>query len=151
MKTLFALYLIFGFGVLTSATSSNFTKQAEMHAAGTEMEAVTDHLVVLWTSDDPYLAERMVLMYTHAAKTYGWFEEVTLIIWGPSAKLVAENLPVREKLINMQADGVIIEACVVCANEYGVTENLRDLGLDVKPMGRPLTDYIKSGFNVLTF
>ncbi len=93
----------------------------------------------------------MVLMYTHAAKTYGWFKNVTLIIWGPSAKLVAENLPVREKLVSMQADGVTIEACVVCANEYGVTTNLRDLGLDVKPMGRPLTSYLKSEVKILTF
>ncbi len=28
----------------------------------------SDKLVVVWTSDDPLLAERMVLMYAHAAK-----------------------------------------------------------------------------------
>lgn len=48
-----------------------------------------DKLVVVWTSDDPYVAERVALMYTHAAKTAGWFSEVTLIIWGTSAKLTA--------------------------------------------------------------
>ncbi len=110
-----------------------------------------DKLVILWTSDDPYLAERMVLMYGHAAKTAGWFEEVTLIIWGPSAKLAAENQPVREKLFQMQEDGVQIEACVVCADAYEVTQALQELGFDVKPMGRPLSDYLKAGIKVLTF
>jgi len=110
-----------------------------------------DKLVVLWTSDDPYVAEMVVLMYTHAAKTAGWFTEVTLIIWGPSAKLAAENLKVQEKLKAMQEDGVVIEACIVCANEYGVTDDLKNMDFVVKGMGSPLTDYLKSGAKVLTF
>ncbi|MDF1550174.1 MAG: DsrE family protein [Bacteroidales bacterium] len=110
-----------------------------------------DKLIVLWTSDDPYLAERMVLMYTHAAKTAGWFKEVTLIIWGPSAKLTAENLKIQEKLKEMQKDGVIIEACIACATAYNVVVDLKNLGFEVKGMGKPLTDYLKSGAKVLTF
>ena len=110
-----------------------------------------DKLVVVWTSDDPYVAERVALMYTHAAKTAGWFSEVTLIIWGPSAKLSAENIKVQEKLEAMQNDGVVIEACIVCANEYGVTDALKNLGFVVKGMGNPLTGYLKSGAKVLTF
>ncbi|MBA7577739.1 hypothetical protein ES708_19592 [subsurface metagenome] len=120
--------------------------------AQTEIPAETpDKLVVLWTSDDPYVAERVTLMYTHAAKTAGWFKDVTLIIWGPSAKLVAENLKVQEKLKSMQNDGVVIEACIACADAYGISDNLKKLGYDVKFMGKPLTDYLKSGAKVLTF
>ena len=44
-----------------------------------------------------------------------------------------------------------MEACIACANAYGVTEDLRKLGYDVKGMGKPLTDYLKSGAKVLTF
>ena len=110
-----------------------------------------DKLVVLWTSDDPMVAERVALMYTHAAKTVGWFREVTLIVWGPSAKLTAENIKIQEKLKAMQKDGVVIEAYVACANAYGVAEDLKKLGYDVKGMGKPLTDYLKSGAKVLTF
>ena len=114
-------------------------------------EIIPDKLVVIWTSDDPYVAERVALMYTHAAKTAGWFKEVTLIIWGPSAKLTAENIKIREKLKAMQGDGIIIEACIVCSNAYNVTEELKNMGFDVKGMGKPLTDYLKSGVKVLTF
>jgi hypothetical protein len=110
-----------------------------------------DKLVVVWTSGDPYVAETVALMYTHAAKTAGWFKEVTLIIWGPSAKLAAENQKIQEKLKAMQKDGIIIEACVVCANIYGVAADLKNLGCNVKGMGEPLTDYLKSGAKVLTF
>ncbi|MBK7625618.1 MAG: DsrE family protein [Bacteroidales bacterium] len=114
-------------------------------------EPTHDKLVVVWSSDDPMVAERVALMYTHAAKTAGWFKEVTLIVWGPSAKLISTDLKLQEKLKAMQKDGVVIEACVACANAYGVAEDLKKLGYDVKGMGKPLTDYLKSGAKVLTF
>ena len=110
-----------------------------------------DKLVTIWTSDDPYVAERVALMYTHAAKTAGWFKEVTLLIWGPSAKLISENTKLQERVRVMQKDGVVVEACVACTNAYGVTDDLRKLGYDVKGMGKPLTDYLKSGVRILTF
>jgi hypothetical protein len=115
------------------------------------LSETSDKLVIVWTSDNPYTAERMVLMFAHAAKTAGWFEEVTLIIWGPSAKMVAENIKMQEKLKAMQEDGVEIRACVVCANMYEVTEDLKAMGIDVRGMGKPLTDYLKGGAKVLTF
>lgn len=111
----------------------------------------TQKLFVLWTSGDPDVAERVALMYTHAAKKNAWFDEVTLIIWGPSAKLSIENQTVQKMLLQMQKDGVKLEACIVCANSYGVTDDLKKLGITVKGMGKPLTDYLKSGETVLTF
>jgi hypothetical protein len=112
---------------------------------------MSDRLVVVWTSDDPYIAERVAFMYTHNAKIQGWFKEVTLVVWGPSAKLISENIKLQEKVKAMQKDGVIVEACIACANAYGVTEDLRKLGYDVKGMGKQLTGYLKNGAKVLTF
>jgi hypothetical protein len=120
-------------------------------AQNVNAESVPDKLVVVWTSDDPMVADRVAFMYTHAAKTAGWFKEVTLIVWGPSAKLISTDLKLQEKLKAMQKDGVVIEACITCANAYGVAEDLKKLGYDVKGMGKPLTDYLKSGAKVLTF
>lgn len=111
----------------------------------------SDKLVIVWTSDDPYLAERMVLMYAHAAKTQNWFNEVTLIVWGPSAKMVSENLKIQKKLKSMQEDGVEIQACIACASAYNVVDELKNLGFEVKGMGKPLTEYLKSDAKVLTF
>lgn len=116
-----------------------------------EMKETSNDLVVVWTSDDPYVAERVALMYTHAAKLNSWFDNVTLIIWGPSAKLMAENIKVQEKVKQMVADGVVVEACSACSDAYGVTQTLKELGYNAKPMGVPLTTYLKSGAKILTF
>ena len=111
----------------------------------------SDKLVVLWTSGDPYVAERVAFMYTHAAIKNQWFEEVTLIIWGPSAKLMAENQQLQEKAEAMQQDGVKIKACIACASSYNVVDKLKSLDFEVKGMGKPLTEYLKSDAKVLTF
>jgi len=108
-------------------------------------------LAVLWTSGDPEVAEKVCLMYTHAAKKAKWFDEVVLIVWGPSSKLLSETPEFQTKLQQMQKDGVTLKACIVCANMYGVADQLRELGLDVKGMGEPLSTYLKQGWKTLTF
>jgi hypothetical protein len=90
-------------------------------------------------------------MYTHAAKRNSWFEEVTLIVWGPSARLLAGDKDLQKKIISMQNDGVKMQACVVCSDSYGVTEKLKSLNIEVKGMGSPLTEYLKNNYRILTF
>ena len=110
-----------------------------------------ESLVVLWTSGDRDVALKMVFMYTLAAKKNGWWEDITLIVWGASALLAANDTEIREHLTGMKDAGVKLEACSACANMYGVAGNLAALGIDVRGMGVPLTEYIKSGRRVLTF
>lgn len=116
-----------------------------------QLKDMSNDLVVVWTSDNPYIAERVALMYTHAAKQNKWFDNVTLIVWGPSAKLLAENIKVQEKVEQMAKDGVVVQACSACSNAYGVTDVLVGLGYDTKPMGVPLTTYLKSSAKILTY
>lgn len=116
-----------------------------------DMEKENDKLAVLWVSGDRDVAEKSCLMYTHAAKRNGWFDEVVLIVWGSSSKLLAGDTELQEKVKAMKKDGVILEACVACANMLGVTEELEALGIDVKGMGVPLTEYLKKGYHVLTY
>jgi hypothetical protein len=58
----------------------------------------SDTLVVLWSSGDRDVAEKACLMYTSAAKKFKWFNELILVVWGPSEKLLAENAALKEKV-----------------------------------------------------
>ncbi|MFA5972357.1 MAG: hypothetical protein WC780_08400 [Lentimicrobiaceae bacterium] len=49
-------------------------------------------------------------MYANAAKQNGWWSEVELIIWGPSAKLTPENAEIRETFTKLIKAGVKTEA-----------------------------------------
>ncbi len=110
-----------------------------------------DHLAVIWSSGDPAVAHKACLMYTHGAKRQSWFAEVRLIVWGPSADLLAQDTKLQAKIRAMIRDGICVEACKACADSYGVSEQLEALGVEVKYMGAPLTEMLKDGWRTLCF
>ena len=111
----------------------------------------SSQLAVLWSSGDADVAHKVCFMYTHNAKKQGWFDDVVLIIWGPSARLLAGDKELQTKVKAMMDDGVVVEACIACADLYGVSQTLAEMEIDVKGMGMPLTKYLKDGWKVLTF
>lgn len=112
--------------------------------------AEDSELYVLWTSGDREVALGMVFMYTLNAKLRGWWEDVTLIVWGASTKLLVEDEDLQDRIRQMIDAGVDVVACVACANMYGATEKLESLGIEVKGMGQPLTQLLKAGKKILT-
>ena len=110
-----------------------------------------NRLIILWTSGDPEVAKKMVFMYTINAKKQGWWQDINFIIWGPSSKLLSENQELQDKIKDFIKAGIKVKACKACADQYGVTDDLVELGIEVKYMGEPLTDYIKSESKVITF
>jgi len=113
------------------------------------MSGSSGKLVVLWTSGDRDTAIKMVFMYTKNSKTRGWWDEVTLVVWGPSAQLLSRDRELQAYVREMMDAGILVEACVTCAEMYGVAGELSRLGIEVKKMGVPLTGYLKEGRHVL--
>ncbi len=114
-------------------------------------DKVKDSLVVVWSSGDREVAEKMIFMYTLNSKLRQWWKEVTFIIWGPSAKLISEDIELQDYLEKLKDAGVRLEACLTCADMYRVSKKLAALGVDVRPMGLPFTEYLKEGRSVITF
>ncbi len=107
-------------------------------------------LAILWTSGNPAIAKNFVGMYGPHSKRSGWYDEVNIILWGPSNKLLVENAETQALLKSMLAAGVKVYSCLACAQSYGLVDELRALGVDVKYMGQPLTSYLKRGYRVLS-
>jgi len=114
------------------------------------MPGQVDKLVILWTSQDKEVAQKMVFMYAKNSKLRDWWGQVRLIIWGPSAKLMATDGELQEELEELKLAGVELQACKACADQYGVSERLADLGVEVIYMGLPLTNYLKGDWAVLS-
>ncbi len=108
------------------------------------------HLYVLWTNADLITAEKMVFMYTVNSLLKNWWEKVTLIVWGATAKLVSEDENIQKMVKKALEAGVHISACRACADQLGVTETLEKLNIEVKYWGMPLTEILKSEETLLT-
>jgi hypothetical protein len=114
------------------------------------MNSKKTNLYLLWTNDNLITAEKMVFMYTINALVHGWWDKVTLIIWGATAKLVGENKDIQEKIKEALEAGVHVTACKACADQLGVTETLEKIDIEVKYWGAPLTEILKSDHKLLT-
>ena len=110
--------------------------------------SASEKLVIIWSSADRDVALNMVFMY--ASNSIGSWDDITLVVWGPSAKLLTGDQELQEHIKLMIDAGIVVKACRACSDQYGVSGKLEELGIIVKYM-RELTDYIKEGRNILTF
>lgn len=149
MKTLKLRALL----MIISLVICGMTNYAQDVKTDSTMETKIDgkeKLVVVWTSGDREVALKMVFMYTYNAKKQSWWKDITLLVWGPSAKLLSEDEELQDYVKKMGEIGVNLLACKGCADLYGVTDNLTELGITVKYTGTDLTNFIKEN-NVVTF
>jgi len=109
-----------------------------------------DHLYLLWTNDNKMTAEKMIFMYTINSLKNGWWNEVTLIVWGAPALLISKDVSIQKKIKEAQAEGVHVTACKACADQLGVTEDLEKIGIEVIYWGIPLTKILKDDEKLIT-
>ena len=109
-----------------------------------------NHLYILWTSKDVETFDEMVFMYAFNGKKLKWWEEITVVIWGASAKLAGNDEVIQLKIKELIEGGVKVEACKACADDLGVSAQLATIGIDVKYWGEPLTKILKSGSKLIT-
>jgi len=112
---------------------------------------VNDSVFIIWSSSDPEVADNLAFMYAHNSLKKLWWGRVRLIIWGPSSKLTSENEHIQSRLKEMADDGVEIWACRACSDNYGVTDKLESLGLEVIHVGDKTTQMLRAGWKSLTF
>ena len=107
-------------------------------------------LNVLWTTDNYETAANMIYMYTTNSKLNHWWDEVQVIIWGASAKLVAEDERIQESVRQMIHLGIDVIACKGCSDNLGVSDKLVKLGVDVKYYGVGLTEILQGDEKLIT-
>ena len=110
-----------------------------------------DKLLIVWSSGEIEVAKKLVLLYGSVILPRGYWDEAHLMVWGPSARLLAENTEVQEMLAKVLETGVKASVCVVCSDDYGVTEQLSRLCVEPAHTGEFLTRALKDGWKVVTF
>jgi len=108
-------------------------------------------LLIVWSTGEIDVAKKLVLLYGSVIIERGYWDEAHLMVWGPSAKLLAENEELQSMLLAMQETGVKVSACRVCTDDYNVTDTLEALNIDVSHTGEFLTQALQSDWKVITF
>jgi hypothetical protein len=108
-------------------------------------------LHLLWTTGEKEVAMKVVFPYLINAKANGWWDDINLIIWGPSALLTVDDADIHQQLQDVLDSGITVEACQACTDGYQVSDRLAAWGITVRYMGSPFTEYLNSDDKLITF
>ena len=110
-----------------------------------------NRLLIVWSSQDKEVAEKLVLLYSGVMLPRQYWDEAILMIWGPSAKLLSQDKELQKKVKEIAATGVKLQACVACTDDYGVSDDLQSLGIELTHTGEMLTHALQNNWKVITF
>ena len=116
------------------------------------MNKKTNKLLIVWSSEEKEVAKKLILLYGSVMLERNYWDEATIMIWGPSAKLLAQDKEIQERVKVVQNTGVKFNACVVCTDDYDVSNQLREMGIELIHTGEMLTESLQSDdVKVITF
>jgi len=85
--------------------------------------------LILWAGANRDVALKMVFMYGSNGRRLAWWDEVILLVWEPSQKLLVEDEELQARLAGTLGLGVRAIVCKACADEYGIADRWRGWGL----------------------
>ena len=94
------------------------------HVTGKGKDIMADKVFIMLSSGDREVALEVGLVYPLNAAKKGWMDEVKVIIFGPSEKVVASDAEVQARIKETLEQGVEVLACKWCADRMGITDLL---------------------------
>ncbi|HDZ91320.1 MAG: hypothetical protein JRJ09_08015 [Deltaproteobacteria bacterium] len=90
------------------------------------------------------------LMYASRALSEGWMDEVRVLFFGPSERLLVEDEMIARTAREIGAAGKGI-ACKFISDREGISEKIADMGLQVEYVGTIISDFLKDGYVPMVF
>jgi hypothetical protein len=106
---------------------------------------------VILSNTDREVALEAGLLYPLYAANEKWMEAVKVFLFGPSEKLAAYDIEVRDRIREIMKAGVEVMACKYCADRMKITQILEENGIKVVYIGPIISQLLKDGWASLTF
>ena len=83
-------------------------------------------------------------MYASNALKFGWLEDLKVVLFGPSERLIVQDEQVwKEAKYISEMIGIL--ACKAVSDEYDSSKELEKRGVKVEYVGGIISDFIKDG------
>jgi hypothetical protein len=126
--------------LLIPALSSMAQHRTPQHALGASDKEHATKIDLLWTDEDRDVFTESIVPYSHRYLDGKSGTELNLIIWGPAVKLLAEDDQLQNKLASMIDKGLQVKTSQFLTDQYGVTEELTEIGVEVGKTKDVLTE-----------
>jgi len=105
-------------------------------------------LVIVATGDKE--KARTALMYAHNVMKRGWLDDVKIVYFGPSERLVVDDPILADQAQEIAEAGGSI-ACKYISDRDDVSEKFEELGVQVEYVGSIISDLIKDGYTPMVW
>jgi len=85
------------------------------------------------------------LMYARNALKLGWMEDVKIVFFGPSERLIVQDEQVLNEVKNIAVMGELF-ACKTISDRKGISGEVERLGVKVEHVGSIISNFIKDGY-----
>ena len=90
------------------------------------------------------------LMYASRTLAEGWMDEVKVVFFGPSERLLVEDEVIAKTVKEFGAVETPI-ACKFISDRDGISEKIEALGVNVDYVGTIISNFIKDGYVPMVF
>jgi hypothetical protein len=90
------------------------------------------------------------LMYAYRTMSEGWIDDVKVVFFGPSEKLLVQDERIAQ-LAQRICEAEKPFVCKFISDQEGISEQIEDLGLKVEYVGTIMSDFIKDGYVPMVF
>lgn len=85
------------------------------------------------------------LMYARNALKKGWLDDVKIVFFGPSEKLIVQDEQVANEVKDIAVIGESF-ACKFISDREGFSDEVEKLGVKVEYVGSIISNFIKKGY-----
>lgn len=103
-----------------------------------------ENLLIIISTDNIDSILEFLLLYGGVSIPRGYWKRVDVMFWGASIKVASSNKQIRQKVQDIQKEGVEFSSCIVCAKEYDVVKELEDIGIKCNHTGELLNEALQN-------
>ena len=102
--------------------------------------------ILIWLASGDLEKLQPGIIYGTNARKLGWVDDVQFVVFGESERLMLEHPETFEILQNNDA-----AYCKFVADDMGITSSLTEKGANIIYVGDYISNFIKEGYQVITF
>ena len=106
---------------------------------------MADKVVVILASRDRDVL-RWGLQYSWRSIESKYLEDVKVVAFGPSEKVITQDPDLQEIIKRIQDLGKVVSACKACSDEEGVSDQLSEMNIEVEYVGSVIGKLIREGY-----
>ena len=103
-----------------------------------------ENLLIVISTDNIDSILKFPLLYGGVSIPRDYWKRVHIMFWGASIKVAMTNEDVRQKVVDIQKDGVEFSSCIVCAKDYDGVEQLESIGIVCNHTGDLLNEALQN-------